>query len=218
MESSIKTKAYWVKILPVLVWHALYLIFCGSFSKYTRVYFDLAFYLGILLYFSMWKTWNFSLWRKALGSGKRFWQAASLTALGMALMFCVGMGITMIFPKADSGLGSFYVTNWPSLIAFALVTVFLPPIAEELFYRKAIPAYDNKLILIATTSISVFLYASEHSLVPLGFLQACLWAIPLSIAYLKTKNVYVCMTAHFICNFAFNGFTVLSYITKLLGA
>lgn len=218
MDNSITTKAYWVKILPVLVWQVLYLVFCGSFDKYTRVYFDLVFYLGILIYFLAWKDWDFRQWKKALIGGKSFWLAVLFTTLGMIGMFGIGIGIAMIFPKADSGLGAFYVNNWPSLISFTFVTVFLPPIAEEVFYRKSISAYDNRLILIATTGISILLYASEHSLLPLGFLQACLWAVPLSIAYLKTKNVYVCMTGHLICNLMFNGFFVILYITKMLGA
>jgi membrane protease YdiL (CAAX protease family) len=50
---------------------------------------------------------------------------------------------------------------------------------------------------------------------PLGFLQACLWAIPLSVSYVKTKNVYIPMTAHFLCNLVMNGMGVIVSALRL---
>ena len=133
----------------------------------------------------------------------------------MAAMFGIGSAIAMLFPNAEDGMGVLGVNNVPTLMAFAVVTIFLPPVAEESFYRRAITAFDTRAILLATTIISILLYASEHSLMPLGLLQACLWAIPLSVAYIKTKNIYVGMTAHFLCNLAINGMAVVAAAMKL---
>ena len=209
MENSIKNKQYWIKIFPVLIWHILYLVFCNSFDKYTRVYYDLVFYLGIAIYFFVYREWRFSEWIQSLKKGKTFWLPVLITTLGMAIMFGVGFGIKMLFPNIDDGMGVLGINNLPTLIAFACVTILLPPVAEETFYRKSIIAFDSKAVLVTSTFISILLYASEHSLVPLGLLQAMLWAVPLSIAYIKTKNIYIGMTAHFICNFVFNGMTVI---------
>ena len=65
-------------------------------------------------------------------------------------------------------------------------------------------------------TISMFLYAIEHALSWWGILLTMIWAIPLSIAYIKTKNIYVVMTAHFIGSFSvINTFYIyLSFIRK----
>ena len=210
MENSIKDKKYWGRIIPAILWHIIYLIVCGSFDKYTRVYCDLVFYLVIACYFFCLRDWRFSEWGAALKRGKSFWLPVLYTALGMAAAFGLGFGIMLLFPGVSDGMGVFGINNWGTLITFAFVTIILPPIAEEAFYRKAVTAFDTKAVLAISTIASVFLYASEHSLMPLGFLQACLWALPFNIAYIKTKNIYVCMTAHFLCNFTFNGMTVIS--------
>ncbi|MCL2109344.1 MAG: CPBP family intramembrane metalloprotease [Oscillospiraceae bacterium] len=210
MNNSIKSKNYWIKLLPVIILHILYLIFCNSFDKFTRVYFDLVFYLLIAIYFFVLRDWRFSEWGSALKTGKAFWLPVLFTVLGLAAAFAAGFGVALLFPGANDGMGVFGINSWPTLIAFALVTILLPPIAEEAFYRKAVTAFDTKTILVASTIISIFLFASEHSLMPLGFVQACLWAVPFNLAYIKTKNIYVCMTAHFLCNFIVNGMTVIT--------
>jgi membrane protease YdiL (CAAX protease family) len=215
MGNSMKTKRYWIKLLPVIVWLALDLAFGGSFDKYTRVYFSLVYFLGIAVYFFVWREWRFSEWRKALTKGKAFWIPVVLTALGMAVMFGVGIGITLLFPNADDGMGIYTVDNWATLAAFALVTILLAPIADEAFFRKAVISFDSKVALAVSVVLSIFLCASEHSLMPLGFLQACLWAVPLTIAYIKTKNIYVSMTAHFLCNLVMNGMGVIVIAIRL---
>jgi membrane protease YdiL (CAAX protease family) len=139
------------------------------------------------------------------------------TILGMAVMFGISFVITILFKNMNYGMAVLGVNNWATLFAFAVVTILLPPISEEAFYRKAIISFDSKIVLLISTIVSVLLYASEHSLLPIGLLQASLWAIPLSIAYIKTKDIYICMTAHFICNLIINGMTVVGSAIKLAG-
>jgi membrane protease YdiL (CAAX protease family) len=43
-----------------------------------------------------------------------------------------------------------------------------------------------------------------------------IWAVPLSIAYIKTKNIYVVMTAHFIGNLLGNGVDVIFTAIQLI--
>jgi membrane protease YdiL (CAAX protease family) len=215
MTNSIKDKSYWLKLIPAIVWHTLYLVFCNSFDKYTRVYFDFIFYLGIACYFYLFRDWRFSEWNKAIKKGRSFWLPVMFTILGMAVMFGIGFGITILFKNMNHGMAVLGVNNWATLFAFAVVTILLPPISEEAFYRKAIISFDSKIVLLISTIVSILLYASEHSLMPVGLLQASLWAIPLSIAYIKTKDIYVCMTAHFICNLIINGMTVVVSAIRL---
>jgi len=216
MDNSIKSRQYWLKLPPAILWHIAYLFLCNTFDKYTRVYCDLVFYAGLALYFFLLRDWRFSIWKKELKRGKIFWIPVLFTILGMAVMFGVGIGINILFPNANDGMAVLGVNNWVSLIAFAFVTIILPPISEEVFYRKAIIAFDSKFVLSISVIVSIMLFASEHSLMPFGFLQACLWGIPFSIAYVKTKNIYVCMTAHFLCNLVVNGITVIITAINLL--
>lgn len=201
-------------IIPV-IWHIIYLFFSGKFDKLHRVYWDLIFYLVIAVYFIAVGTFSFkdlwSEWKK----GRKFWLPVLLTLIATVAAFGSGMIISS-FIRADEGMGVFRVVDLPSLLAFAITTIFLPPIAEEAFYRKAIINFDNSFLLILTSVIGIILYASEHSLKPLGLLIAAVWAVPFTISYIKTKNIYIPIMAHFLCNLAMNGFTVIFTAMKIL--
>lgn len=67
-----------------------------------------------------------------------------------------------------------------------------------------------------TTIFSMFLYALEHAFTIWGIFLCMIWALPLSISYIKTKNIYVTMTAHFICNMIVNGITIIKVCSFLL--
>lgn len=43
-----------------------------------------------------------------------------------------------------------------------------------------------------------------------------IWALPLSVSYINTKNIYVPMTVHFIGNLLGNGMTVIMTIISML--
>jgi membrane protease YdiL (CAAX protease family) len=193
----------------------LFLIIADSFDRNLRVYAGLVFFLGLAVYFFVQSDWRFSEWKNELKQGKKFWLPVLFTALGMGAMFGLSTSIAMLFPNTDSGMSVYSVNNWSTLIAFAFTTIILPPIAEEVFYRKSIIAFNSKTVTIISSIVSVFLFAGVHSLLPFGFLQACLWGVPFTIAYVKTKNVYVCMTAHFFCNFVVNGMTVINVAIHL---
>lgn len=185
------------------------MIFSNRFDSTHRVYFDLIFYLGLSLYFltigSISLKSLFDQWKK----GKQFWLPVLYTLIGIIIAFGIGSVISSLFPNIDDGMGVFRVVNIPTLLAFAITTIVLPPIAEEAFYRKGIINFDKKTSLLLTTIIGIFLYATEHSLKPLGLLIVIIWSIPFTMSYIKTKNVYISMTSHFICNLLFNGATVI---------
>ena len=203
-------------IMPI-TWHLIYLFFSDMFSPKLRVYCDFIFYLGLAVYFTVIGLISFkdlwSEWKK----GKEFWLPVLYTSISIIVAFGIGSLISILFPNIDDGMGVFKVVNVPTLLAFALTTIVLPPIAEEAFYRKGILNFDNNISLLITTVIGTLLYASEHSLKPLGFLIAIIWSVPFTISYIKTRNIYISMTAHFICNLAFNGMTVIAIAIKFLG-
>ena len=204
-----------ILFMPVILQIA-FLLFSGRIDREYRVYLDLAFYAGIAIYFvaigsisfkSLWKEWK---------QGRKFWVPVLFALIAMIGAFGIGEAVSSLFPNADDGIGVFKVVDIPSLLAFAATTVFLPPIAEEAFYRKGVIIFDNRLALTFSAVAGIFLYASEHSMKPLGLLIAAIWAIPFTAAYIKTRNIYIPMTAHFICNLAVNGITVVFSAVKLL--
>ncbi len=202
-------------IMPI-TWHLIYLLFSGMFSPKHRIYCDFIFYLGLAVYFivighiSFKNLWN--EWKK----GKEFWLPVLYTSISIIVAFGIGSLISTLFPNINDVMGIFKVVNVPTLLAFALTTIVLSPIAEEAFYRKGILNFDNNISLLITTVIGTLLYASEHSLKPLGFLIAIIWSVPFTISYVKTRNIYISITAHFICNLAFNGMTVIIIAMKFL--
>ena len=121
-----------------------------------------------------------------------------------------------MFPNVDTGMIGLRRSNWLELVLFAASTVFLPPVVEELFYRQSLISFKNKGWMIATALFSTFLFALEHALKPFGILITAIWALPLVVAYIKTKNIYVPMTAHFIANAIGNGSTVIIMAIKLM--
>lgn len=205
-----------LKLIPIFIWHLLYLVFANSIDKFSRVYFDLIFYLGIAIYFYLLKDWNFSKLLNNIKKGRIFWFPVLFLILGIVSSFGFAKLFSNMFPNINDGIAVFAVHNWTTLIAFSLVTMVLTPIAEEVFYRKAITQFNSKSTLLFTTLVSMIMYASVHSLEPLGFLKTCLWAIPFNIAYLKTKNVYINITAHFMVNFIVNGITIITSALNLI--
>jgi membrane protease YdiL (CAAX protease family) len=121
-----------------------------------------------------------------------------------------------MYPTFNTGMIGLKRDTWFKLIIFTISTIILPPITEELFFRKNLISFKNKKVLIITTILSMFLYALEHSLSIFGIILTMIWALPLSISYIKTKNIYVPMTAHFIGNLLGNGIDIILTIISMI--
>lgn len=97
-----------------------------------------------------------------------------------------------VVPSFNLMFNSFLTT---SLIA----TVFISPISEELIFRGV---FLNRLQLIVPTVfavlISSLLFASLHSFG--SIFSAFIFAVSISILYLKTDNIFVPLFAHFLNN------------------
>lgn len=120
------------------------------------------------------------------------------------------------FPNFEIGSISLRRGSWLTLIVFVISTIFLPAVTEETFYRKNMILLDSKKAMIVTTFFSMLLYALEHSLSFWGIFLTMIWAFPLSLSYIKTRNIYVVMTAHFIGNLIGNGSDVIATLIHWL--
>ncbi|TDE73607.1 CPBP family intramembrane metalloprotease [Streptococcus vicugnae] len=133
-------------------------------------------------------------------------------------MFAFGLTVFLegVFPNFNTGTIGLKRDSWLTLLIFAVSTIFLPAVTEETFYRKNMIRFASKKIIVLTTFFSMLFYALEHSLSWWGILLAMIWAFPLSVSYIKTRNIYVVMTAHFIGNLIGNGCDVITTLIHWL--
>lgn len=202
-------------ILPIII-EIVFILSCLIIPKEYFIYTNFLFYLLLLIYFCIKKDFSLKEWLSNIKGGKRFWKQVIITALFFVAAFIITIISENLFPNYNTGTIALRRNSWPTLIIFAISTILLPAITEETFYRKNLISFQNKAILLCTALLSMLLYAVEHSLTIWGIFLTMLWALPLSISYIKTKNIYVPMTAHFIGNLLGNGTDVIMTIISMV--
>lgn len=201
--------SYLRKLIFPVIWQAMFIMSCIVLPRNDYIYTNFLFYLGIIVYFIAVGDFKYNEMIKSIKSGKKFWIAVLVTSLGMAVAFYLSNVMSLIFPNCNDGMIQLNRDSWFKLIIFSISTIVFPPLAEELFYRQAFIRFDNKIILFSSAVIGMILYALEHSLTLLGIVEIMIIAVPLTISYIKTKNIYITITAHFIVNLIGNGITVI---------
>lgn len=203
-----------LNIFPIIL-EGLFILACLLFREYC-IYINFLFYIVLAVYFKQRKDFSIKEWLNSVRKGRTFWKQVLLTILFCTLAFAFTNVLANMFPHLNNGMIKLRVNNWFKLILFTFSTIILPPIVEEIFYRKNLISFKNRRILVLTTLFSMFLYALEHALAIWGIFLCMIWALPLSLSYIKTKNIYVTMTAHFICDLVVNGIAVVKVCDFLL--
>ena len=201
-------------IFPIML-EILFVPACLIFKGY-HMYINFLFYMILAVYFCQRTDFNIEKWLNSLKEGYIFWKQVILTIFFFVLAFIFTNFLENVLPHLNSGMINLRADNVLKLVLFTVSTVILAPIVEELFYRKNLICFKNVKILVLTTLISMFLYALEHTFTIWGIFLCMIWALPLSISYIKTKNIYVTMTVHFICNMIVNGITIIKVCSFLL--
>lgn len=202
-------------IIPIII-EMVFIISCFIIPKEYFIYTNFIFYLLLLVYFCIKKDFSLKEWLCNLKSGKKFWKQVIITLFLFIVSFIITIILENVFPSYSTGTIALRRDNWLTLTIFVISTILLPAITEETFYRKNMISFQSKRILVVTTVLSMFLYALEHSLTIWGIFLTMIWALPLSISYIKTKNIYVPMTAHFIGNLLGNGIDVILTIISMI--
>ncbi|WP_241154201.1 lysostaphin resistance A-like protein [Streptococcus tangpeifui] len=203
-----------LNIFPIIT-EVLFVLVCLLFQGYY-IYINFLFYIVLAICFWLREDFSIQEWLDSFKGGKNFWKQVALTILFFCLAFVFTNILENMFPYLNTGMIKLKADNWLKLILFTGSTIILPPIVEEVFYRKNLTSFKNGKTLILTTLFSMFAYALEHAFTIWGIFLCMIWALPLSISYIKTKNIYVAMTAHFICNFVINGIAVVEVCGFLL--
>ncbi len=201
--------------LPIII-EIIFIISCFIVPKEYYVYTNFVFYLSLLMIFIVRKEFSLKEWIKNIKSGKKFWKQVIITSLFFILAFGVTIVLENMFPEFNTGTIGLKRDNWFKLILFTVSTIIFPAVTEETFYRKNLISFKSKSILLITTILGMLLFAFEHSLAIWGIFLTMIWAIPLSVSYIKTKNIYVPMTAHFIGNLLGNGVDVIMTIIAMI--
>lgn len=202
-------------IVPIII-EISFIATCFIVPKEYFIYSNFIFYLCLFIYFCITKSFSFKEWIEQIMGGRRFWKQVVITAITFLIAFVITSVLESQLPALDTGYIKLKCDTWLRLFVFSISTIILPPVTEELFFRKSIISFKSKGILMVTALMGMFLYALEHSLSIWGIFLTMIWALPLTISYIKTKNIYVPMTAHLIGNLLGNGIDVVMTIVALI--
>jgi hypothetical protein len=149
---------------------------------------------------------------------KRFWIPVAITFGG--LLICNYIKTNLIqanYPLIKDGYVNIYMhNNIVSTIFYAIMMMVMKPVAEELFFRKALIKFGSKKRVLALTIISLLLCAITRAHGLLGIAEWVLMALPVTIAYLVTRNIYVSVMAHVAFEFYDNIYSVVYAIARIL--
>ena len=131
----------------------------------------------------------------------------------------------MLIPYLDDGMIQIRVmssfTMFESILnilLYAVAMILLPPLAEGLFFRKAAICPPNTGIMPFTVLIGLVLCAVSHALDWPGIIEMFLIALPVTLCYVFTRNIYISITAHFlfqlVTNVYYVGYAIARIITR----
>ncbi|MBR6224984.1 MAG: CPBP family intramembrane metalloprotease [Firmicutes bacterium] len=146
-----------------------------------------------------------------------FWIPVALTFFGLYLAdFLKTNIIPSWFPMTRDGTVQIIYHNelFPTFI-YAVMMIVIKPVAEELFYRKALIRYGSKKKVLAFTILSLLLCALSRAHGLLGIAEWMLMALPVTIAYLATRNIYISLMAHVLWEFYDNIYSVIYTFARI---
>ena len=213
---------YYKKLAFPLLWEALFVVSYILFPAYS-LYLQLAFYAGIIFWFR--RDFSFrELSENAIKGGVRFWGPVVITAAAMWAVFrLVNTMEALLIPFLDDGMIQIRVmssfTTFESILnilLYAAAMILLPPLAEGLFFRKAVICSPELDIMPFTVLIGLFLCAVSHALDWPGIIEMFLIALPVTICYVLTRNIYISIAAHFLFQLVTNVYYVGYAIARIL--
>lgn len=110
-----------------------------------------------------------------------------------------------------------YIKSFPKNIILAtcaiyfIFNVFIGPITEEFFFRGYLTVYNNKYGKW-TPAIITIVFSLYHFWLPFQNIFRIIIFLPMAYISYQKKNLYICMTAHILCNL----FATLSFIIAVV--
>ena len=201
-----------------LVWELLFVI-STIILPMQAFHLFFVFYLGLLVYFYYFhKQFSFRKFARNLSRIKRFWIPVILTFAGLMLANDIkNRLIQPYFSMVRDGTVSIITRNdiLPTFF-YALMMIVMKPVAEELFFRKAIISFGSKKRVFVLTLVSLVLCAVTRAHGILGIAEWILMAIPVTIAYVATRNIYISVMAHVAFEFYDNIYSIVYAVGRIM--
>ncbi len=201
-----------------LVWELLFVI-STIVLPMQAFHLFFVFYLGLLIYFYYFhKQFSFRKFARNLSRIKRFWIPVILTFVGLMLANDIkNRLIQPYFATVRDGTVSIITRNdiLPTFF-YALMMIVMKPVAEELFFRKAIISFGSKKRVFVLTLVSLILCAVTRAHGVLGIAEWILMAIPVTIAYVATRNIYISVMAHVAFEFYDNIYSIVYAVGRIM--
>lgn len=191
MKSQIKNLAF-----PI-VWELLFIAFC-IIKPFKTLYIFFVFYMVLAVYFS--KDFSFKEYSGNFKSFKKFWIPVVLTAVGAQLAYIVKMNFIQanFIGVLDGTYGITWENSYIGELLYAITILFLLPISEELFFRKALMNFESCKMALLTFVLGLILCGLSYAYLPLGVIEAMVLSLPYAIAFFCTRNIYVPITVHIL--------------------
>lgn len=177
------------------------------------------FYTGLLLYYYyIHKQFSFRKFARNLTRVKRFWIPVAITFAGMLVANLIKNKLIIPnFTMVRDGTVSIITRNdiFPTMM-YALMMIIMKPVAEELFFRKAIISFGSKKRVFVLTIVSLLLCAVTRAHGLLGIAEWIIMAIPVTIAYVATRNIYISVMAHVAFEFYDNIYSIVYAIGRIM--
>ena len=199
--------------IPIL-WELIFIIVARIWPQHS-LYTQLIFFLGLIFWFR--KEFSLSRLSKNVRRGLPFWIPVGITVLLVFLAYELTDVLSQgVFLGKPDGVLNLWTTNSVSLVIFGISTVFIMPVAEELFFRRELLCFTDPGAFFGMLVISLLLYAVSHAIYPLGILEYIIIGIPLTLSFIFTRNVYVPIMAHMIFNAIKNIPDILYVVARML--
>ena len=176
------------------------------------LYSNLAFYLLLIVYYATGGSYSITQLGTRL-STSRFWKSI-LFAIG-----CIAVGYTALvilerlLPSLPTGEVLLPIHRPLQMALFALETIVMPPLAEEMFYRRHLIILDRGYgALVASAIFSSVLFALAHAFAPFCVALYALLGIAFSLAYVRCRDIHAMIAAHLVVNVLFDGITIVQVL------
>lgn len=202
--------------IPFL-WELVFIVATVLLPKQT-LYLFFVFYLGLLYYFYyFYKQFSFRKLFKNMHRVVTFWIPVALTFIGLYLANYIKVQVIpyMFVGVKDGTVQIIYHNELLPTIVYALMMIVIKPVAEELFFRKAIIKFGSRKKVLAFTALSLLLCAISRAHGLLGIAEWMLMALPVTIAYVATRNIYISLMAHVLFEFYDNIYSVVYTIARI---
>lgn len=182
--------------IPLLL-ELCFIILVRVVSLETRLYLYFAFYALLLLYFR--EDLSPARIREELKCAKRDRQITAVCAAVMFLIFFFHERINaflFLVISRTPGLVSVKTSTLPEYVLYATTMILLMPLAEGLFYRRAVISFADKRVTALTTVFGMVLAVLLYAIAPVGVISLLIPLLPVTVCYLLTKNVWLSVIAH----------------------